>query len=177
MIEKPIPESYWVLPGRFLAGEYPGLGHDQVETQRRLIAFIRTRFDTFIDLTSENERPPYASLLSKEGQLAGRIVRHRRFSFPDFSVPSREKMVAALDAIDGELAEGRKVYLHCVGGIGRTGTTVGCYLVRHGVKPADALLQVRDLYRTSLQSLFVPESPETGEQARFILNWDENGLA
>ena len=177
MIDKPIPASYWVLPGEFLVGEYPGLGYDLAGTRRRLAAFLKAGFDHFIDLTSENERPSYLSILSKEAEFMGREVRHQRYSFPDFSVPSRASMVAALDAIDAALAEGRMVYLHCVGGIGRTGITVGCYLVRHGMKPADALSHLRELYLTSLQSLIVPVTPETKEQAGFILNWDKNGLA
>jgi protein-tyrosine phosphatase len=86
-------------------------------------------------------------------------------------------MVAALDAIDEALAEGRKVYLHCVGGIGRTGITVGCYLVRHGMRSSEALCHLRELYRASAQSLVAPDSPESDEQAGFILNWEENGLA
>jgi hypothetical protein len=177
MIEKPISQSYWVLPGQFLAGEYPGLGYDQAGTRQRLAAILRAGFDSFIDLTNENERPPYFSLLNKEAELAGLEVHHQRFSFPDFNVPSPTAMVAALDAIDASLAEGHKVYLHCVGGIGRTGITVGCYLVRHGMKSMDALHRLRELYGGSLQSFFVPNTPETEEQARFILTWGENGLA
>ncbi len=174
---KPIPASYWVLPGRFLAGEYPGLRYDEVQTRQRLTAFLNAGFDTFIDLTNENERPPYFSMLGEEAGADGRLVRYRRFSFPDFQVPSHERMVAALDAIDAALAENRKVYLHCVGGIGRTGITVGCYLIRHGMKPSEALLRLDELYQNAAQSLIAPHSPESEEQVNFILNWEENGLA
>jgi hypothetical protein len=177
MIEKPIPQSYWVLPGQFLAGAYPGLDYDLAGTRERLTSFLNAGFETFIDLTSENERPPYSSILSNLAENVVGDVRHQRFSFPDFSVPSRASMVAVLDAIDAALAEGRLVYLHCVGGIGRTGITVGCYLVRHGMMSTDALSHLRGLYHSSLQSLIVPKTPETDEQAKFILNWDENGLA
>jgi protein-tyrosine phosphatase len=86
-------------------------------------------------------------------------------------------MTATLDAIDAALGEGHKVYLHCVGGIGRTGTTVGCWLIRHAMKPSEALLQLQELYQTAEQSQFSPRSPESDEQVRFILNWDEHGLA
>lgn len=34
------------------------------------------------------------------------------------------------------LAAGQTVYVHCYGGIGRTGTVVGCWLVRHGLSGA-----------------------------------------
>jgi hypothetical protein len=174
---KPIPASYWVLPDRFLAGEYPGLRYDEVQTRQRLSAFLDAGFDTFIDLTSENERPPYCSILEEEAGYDGRLVRYRRFSFPDYQVPSHEKMAAALDAIDAALAEGRKVYLHCVGGIGRTGITVGCYLIRHGMKPMEALQHLREMYHAAAQSLLAPQSPESDDQVNFILNWEEHGLA
>ena len=174
---KPIPESYWVLPGRFLAGEYPGLRGNEAQTRRRLLAFLHAGFDTFIDLTGENERPPYFSILSEDAGKIGHQVRHQRFPFPDFQVPPPEKMVAVLDAIDTALAEGRTVYLHCVGGIGRTGMTIGCYLIRHGMKPAQALHHMRELYQSAAQSHFAPQSPESDDQVNFILNWEEHGLA
>ncbi|MGA2504491.1 MAG: dual specificity protein phosphatase family protein [Anaerolineales bacterium] len=177
MIYKPIPESYWVFPGQFLAGEYPVRSNNKAVTHERLSAFLNAGFDTFIDLTIENERPPYTSILKNEATYFELEIRHLRFSFPDFSVPSPQMMVAALDAIDAALSESRKVYLHCVGGIGRTGLVVGCYLIRHGMDPADALHHLRELYHTSLQSFIVPETPETDAQAMFIRKWGENGLA
>ena len=51
MIEKPIPKSHWVLPGRFLAGEYPALGQYVYGTRLRLAAFLKAGFYSFIDLT------------------------------------------------------------------------------------------------------------------------------
>ena len=177
MNDKPIPESYWVLPGRFLAGEYPGLRYDELGARRRLAAFLDAGFDTFIDLTSAGERPPYLPLLQEQARAYERPITHLRFSFPDFGVPVPETMLATLDAIDAALAEGRTVYLHCVGGIGRTGTTVGCWFIRHGMQPSDALLRLNELYQTAEQSFLSPHSPESDEQARFILNWKEHGLA
>jgi hypothetical protein len=177
MKDKPIPESYWVLPGQFLAGEYPGLRYDEFGTRQRLTAFINAGFDTFIDLTCEGERPAYLPLLEEEAGLYEHPLFHRRFSFPDFNIPTPAMMTTTLDAIDAALGEGHKVYLHCVGGIGRTGTTVGCWLIRHAMRPSEALLQLQELYQTAEQSQFSPRSPESDEQVRFILNWEEHGLA
>jgi Polymorphic toxin system, DSP-PTPase phosphatase len=177
MNTKPIPESFWVLPGRFLAGGYPVLPQDERGTHQRLCAFIRDGFDTFIDLTCAGERPTYLPTLQEEARANGHQVHHLRFSFPDFNVPAPEAMTATLDAIDVALGEGHKVYLHCVGGIGRTGTTVGCWLIRHGMKPPEALRHLRELYREALQSMFIPQCPESDEQVMFILNWEEDGLA
>ena len=80
-------------------------------------------------------------------------------------------MKSILDQIDRSLAAGRKVYLHCWGGIGRTGTTVGCYLVRRGLNGEQALGQLAAWWRDVPKSRIHPQSPETREQAAFIRNW------
>ncbi len=177
--DKPIPGSYWVLPGRFLAGEYPALRYDEERSRQRLIAFLEAGFDTFIDLTNGAERPAYVPVLDEEAGYYGKEARHTNFSFPDFRAPSQAAMTAALDAIDSALADGHKVYLHCVGGIGRTGTTVACWLIRHGMQPEEALAHLRELYSSAAQSAISPHSPEADDQIEFILRWKEmeDGLA
>lgn len=169
---RPLPESYWVEAGRLLAGEYPGATGD-FQTRKRLTALLNAGFDTFIDLTRSGELPPYQPLLEEEARLLGVYVDHQRFPIGDFGLPGREQMVAILDAIDSALAAGRKVYLHCWGGIGRTGTTVGCYLVRRGRSGGDALRQLAEWWRAVPKSARYTHSPETPAQMDFILTWDE----
>jgi hypothetical protein len=71
--------------------------------------------------------------------------------------------------LDAALAAGETVYLHCWGGTGRTGTAVGCHLVRHGMSGDQALQQIKDwLYDTPKRGR---SSPETTEQRRLVLNW------
>jgi len=82
-------------------------------------------------------------------------------------------MIHLLDAIDEALEHGRNVYVHCWGGIGRTGITVGCHLVRHGMKNSEAVEQVNKLYKTRPNNPSYPRSPETSKQIDFILNWHE----
>jgi protein tyrosine/serine phosphatase len=168
--DKPIPESYWVVPGQFLAGEYPS-DRDETRSRARLAAFLNAGFDTFIDLTNEGERPPYRALLEEEAGDGQRTIDYQRFPFPDFNVPEPATMLAVLDALEAALAAGRKVYLHCVGGIGRTGTTVGCYLVRHGRSGSQALAELARLYAAAAQSSFSPRSPEDSRQVAFVRDW------
>ena len=184
--DRPIPASYWVVPGQFLAGEYAG-GRDEEQTRQRLTAFLSAGFDTFFDLTAEGELPPYLPVLLEEtGHYDSAIGYHydrrvhygsptgyhyHRFPIPDKGLPSSQTMTAILEAIDAATAQGRKVYLHCRGGIGRTGTTVACYLVHHGLDGKAALGRLNELYQTSEQFTFFPHAPETEEQAAFVLNW------
>ena len=55
---------------------------------------------------------------------------------PARSAVSAEEERQILDAIDSEISEGQKVYVHCWGGIGRTG--LGGIGHRHGRRPARA---------------------------------------
>jgi len=141
----PVPESYRVA-GRVFAGEYPGA--------ERLAAFADV--DVFVDLTHPDDGlPPYEQLLP-----AGA----RRVAIPvaDFSVPPEDAIVRALDAVDDAVAQERSVYVHCWGGRGRTGTVVGCWLVRHGATGEDALRRVAELRGAG---------PETEGQRQAVLGW------
>ena len=173
---RPILESYWVVPGRLLAGEYPAQFDEEV-TRKRLDALIEAGFDLFIDLTISDEADealPYRETLLETAKTHKVKVTHLRFPIGDFGLPSPEKMNSILDAIDEGLQAGRKIYLHCLGGIGRTGTTVGCYLVRQGKSGADALDQLSAWWKSVPKSRYHPRSPETAKQANFILTWAQH---
>jgi hypothetical protein len=64
----------------------------------------------------------------------------------------------------------RPVYVHCWGGKGRTGTVVGCYLVRHGIAEGEAALKAIQKMRRNDPKAHEP-SPETREQCDFVLRW------
>jgi hypothetical protein len=170
MTDRPIPESYWVEPGHLLAGEYPGQLNDEL-TRRRINAFIQGGFDTFINLTRPNETLAYDRILFEEAKIYGVVVKHLRFPIGDFGVPTSSQMAKILDTIDDELKSGSKIYLHCLGGIGRTGTTVGCFLVEQGKSGEEALHQLSEWWQMVPKSRFHPNSPETREQMDFVRNW------
>ena len=89
------------------------------------------------------------------------------------SVPSVEAMTSILDAIDGAMEAGRTVYVHCWGGIGRTGTVVGCWLVRRGDTGDEALDQIAEWWKHVEKSWRVPRSPQTHEQHEYVRRWAE----
>jgi predicted protein tyrosine phosphatase len=80
-------------------------------------------------------------------------------------------MKKILDTLDQLLKDGRKIYIHCWGGVGRTGTTVGCYLIRHGKTGEEALAQLAVWWQHVPKHSLHPRSPETDEQVKFILDW------
>jgi hypothetical protein len=171
--ERPLPESYWVIPGQFLAGEYPGQYQEEL-TRKRLDALIEAGFDVFIDLTQPHENVPYAGVLRDEARIFEANVSRHAFPIEDFGLPAPGHMNSILDAIDDGLQAGRKIYLHCWGGIGRTGTTVGCFLVRHGRTGPEALEQLAAWWRGVPKSRYHPYSPETAQQRDFILRWAQH---
>lgn len=172
MKQIPIPESYWVEEGQFLAGEYPA-SYDLETSRRRLEAFLEAGVRTFINLTQPHELPPYEGLLKDLAHLHNIELFHQRFSIRDHGVPSTATMSAILNEIEDSIQDQKPVYVHCWGGIGRTGTVVGCYLIRKGLQPEDALLRVASLYKSRSPSEYLPVSPETPEQFSFVRNWRE----
>ena len=91
-------------------------------------------------------------------------LRVLRLPIRDVSVPARARPVVALLARVRELvAEGKRVAIHCAGGIGRAGTVGGCYLRGEGMGPAEAL--------AALHRARGPRCPETGAQREYVTRW------
>jgi protein-tyrosine phosphatase len=160
---------YWVLQNKFLAGEYPR-NLDESSSQEKLGSLIKTAdVSAFIDLTEENEGlEPYSHFLDKfDG------VSHQRFPIRDMSIPATKELASGiLDAIDEHIQNQRIVYLHCWGGIGRTGVVVGCWLARHGCHGKSALVRLQELWLQCPKSAYC-STPQTIEQIQYIVNWEE----
>jgi protein-tyrosine phosphatase len=70
------------------------------------------------------------------------------------------------------MANGEMVYVHCWGGVGRTGVVIGCWLARNGSMGESALLRLRQLWQHCPKSR-TRQSPETAEQEGYIIGWKE----
>jgi ADP-ribosyl-[dinitrogen reductase] hydrolase len=160
----PLPNSYWVVPGQVLAGEYPA-APDPDKTRERLKRLLDAGIECFIDLTQPDELPSY------EGKLPEGIDYLRR-PIEDHSLPaSPAQMMQVLESITESVRAGRPVYVHCRAGIGRTGTAIGCLLVERGFTGDQALEELNALWQKSRRSVSWPFVPETEEQAGYVRNW------
>lgn len=171
--ERPIAESYWVVPGRLLVGEYPG-SPSRAEAMERLRRFLRAGVTCFVDLTETRELPSYEALLPF-ATPDGRRVEYQREPIRDHGLPEGpEHMRRILALVDDALAAGHVVYLHCRAGVGRSATVAGCWLAeqRHG---RDAYDQLQRCWRQSARSQAWPEVPETREQVEFVNSWAARG--
>jgi hypothetical protein len=165
----PLDESYWVLPGKLLAGEYPGRREEQ-ETRKRLQGLILAGIRICIDLTKPGEiEPSYREIFLEELSHYGYVGQYHHFPIYDFGIPDTDQLVRTLDKIDECVTGSRPVYVHCRAGIGRTGLVVGCYLVRHGKTGNEALMTIKQL-RSTISSSWM-QSPETDAQVDFVRNW------
>lgn len=172
---KPFDDCYWVVPDRLLAGEYPGSPLPW-QSRIKLLRLLDAGITYCLDLTSKKDPlKAYTKQLRELATAKGMTVIHSRKSIPDRGCPSRELMLEILDEIDAAMAAGHNVYVHCWGGVGRTGTVIGCHLVRSGATGEEALERLAQLFgnMSRIKRMMNPRSPETDAQRSFVTEWSE----
>ncbi len=169
----PTSSSYWVVPGFLLCGAYPG-AQDPEERRSKVQALVDAGVQTFVNLMEEDETNYAGEPFSPYAALAREFcpdVQCIRYPIKDLSVPSPADMAVILAAIDEALAAKRPVYVHCWGGVGRTGTVIGCWLLRHGHAISGNVLDILMDLRKQDRERRHRMSPETAEQQRFVKRW------
>jgi hypothetical protein len=168
---RPHGNCYWLVPGVLLAGEYPRTP-EEASSRTKLRATLQAGVRHFVDLTEAHEGLlPYDGLLSEEAAARGLTVSHERHAIRDLEVPTDA------DALRGLLARLRApregaTYVHCWGGIGRTGTVIGCLLVELGFSGPQALDLIAMKWQVMAKRHRRPRSPETEAQHRFVRAWE-----
>lgn len=162
-INRPLNQSYEVLGnGVIYAGEYPGDKNVEI-AKHKIEQMYHFGIRHFIDLTEEGELCPYNHLLPDD-------TTYNRFPIVDCRAPKSVESVQRLLLSIEELKKmDGYVYVHCWGGVGRTGTIVACYLSQNWDKPdlKHTLDVLRRIFSTMPKSAY-RETPETKEQINFI---------
>jgi ADP-ribosylglycohydrolase len=168
-MKPPLPNSYWVEPGRLLAGEHPA-AVDPASTRERIALLVAAGVRNFIDLTEPHELEPYRTLLGSD-------VGYENFPMPDHSLPrSPQQMREVQVALERAMGAAGAVYVHCRAGIGRTGVTIGCYLREQGESPQGAMVELNRLWQQNARAARWPSIPETQEQEDYVRGWQPHPL-
>ena len=166
---KPIEYSYQVSKNVF-AGEHPLFDIYKSSIKGNIPRLLKFGITVFLDLTQSYEVPEYTSFLPPDV---------RRISFPirNCDVPSRVESVIGLFRRLEQLMHEQpqaKLYIHCHGGVGRTGTIVACYYIYfEHLSFEEALDKMRRQYTQSPRSKFM-NAPETKRQIEFVRRFAEN---
>lgn len=172
----PFERSYWVEPGKFLAGCYPGAKQAD-RARKRLLDLLDAGIRCIINLMEDYETDwkgeeirHYEEEVQALAEARGINLECVRMPVPETSIPTIAGMKWILDKIDQSIDRDKPVYLHCWSGKGRTGAVVGCYLVRHGIAvEKDALKAIIEL-RKSDAARNEP-SPENERQRWMVYSW------
>ncbi len=176
----PIKNSYVVCNDlNIFAGEYPGdkdMNKCRIKIQD---VFCWGKIKYFYDLTCEGELTPYAHFLEES-------KHYTRFPIPDCGIPTNTANVARL--CQEIIYHGQNgywqndgIYIHCWGGVGRTGTIVAClyaYLMKNkGMNVEEiyskSMQQLQDAFSKCPKSKF-RMSPENYMQREFVRKFIEN---
>ena len=115
----PFPRSYWAVPGKLLAGCYPGSENND-EAHRKLKGLLDHGIRHVINLMEPDEfnwdrKPfvPYEIQMKSIAESMGVDVTFERIPIRDMRTSSRTEMIEILDRIAQSIEKGKPVYIHC----------------------------------------------------------------
>lgn len=123
---------YWIIDGVLAGCSRPGANGGDIDHE---LAELRGQgVGALLTLT---ETPLAAGALERHG------LRGLHLPVDDFHAPTTGQMLEALAFIDEARADGEAVAVHCLAGMGRTGTVLAAYLIRGGLPATGAIDSVR----------------------------------
>lgn len=86
---RPHNNSYWIHPGKLIAGGYPlsMSVYDEVGVER-IQAILKAGINVFVDLTEKDEIRDYSQLVREEAAKLAKIAHYYRFSIQDANAPT-----------------------------------------------------------------------------------------
>jgi protein-tyrosine phosphatase len=150
-------------PGRLGLTTMPGRPDLDRDLGEDLEALARDGITHVACLVEDRELGHYGVPDLLEGYRAAGL-EVRRLPIADMGVPSHEQMAGLVAWMGERLAEGRRVLVHCVGGLGRSGTAAACYLRHRGLGTEEAIGEVRRARS--------PMAVENARQEEFVRSYE-----
>ncbi len=132
-----LPNFSWLEEYKLAALSYP-------ESEDAFTLLWKMGIRVLINLTEE---PPPGEILRKVGILTEHIP------IVDFTAPTLKQVEQALTMIHFYLEKNMPVAVHCIAGLGRTGTILACYLVREAMSAGEAITAIRRWRPGSIETL------------------------
>lgn len=118
----------WVLPGKLLAGGYPGASESEAH-EAIIKATVEAGVDSFVCLMPNDQLQNFAPYAPIARRLKP-MLELLQCPIVDGTVTTDASARSAADTIIRRVLAGNVVYVHCWGGHGRTGTIVSILLGR-----------------------------------------------
>jgi len=150
-----LPNFHWIIEGVLAGMAMPGSGmwepmKDFEELKKRGIGALVTLLERAI---------PYDIVLR-----GGLVPTH--IPIDDFGPPTIRQAEELCAFVDRMKSDGKAVAVHCLAGLGRTGTMAAAYLMHHyGLDANDAMEKIRVIEPGYIQSR---------EQEGFLFEWAEH---
>ena len=160
MIELMLTELPFSMPGKIFRSPMPFSRFDRQDVWP---AILEEGIDLVIVLTEKQEYLVYANKdLPEFYRSQGMVVEH--IPVPDFGIPEDIKSwEAGLNLVNEAAQSGKKVVVHCLAGIGRTGTFLACLAKENlGLNGEEAIQWVRES---------IPGAMENSYQEDFVKNY------
>lgn len=132
----------WIIPYKLAQGPLPRINE---------LKSLSETFDVFIILIMPHEVPGgidyYLSMLNSYG------IEYIHVPTPDFHPLQLLELYYLSRYIEEQISNGRKVFVHCMGGVGRSGLVTASYLVYKGYDLYSAIKYLRDRVPYAIENI------------------------
>lgn len=156
-----IDKEHIDIKGRIGIGRAPGYGSVRFDDYRSM----KEQGITKIYCLQEEDELQYLAeetAKQREDSLSELGIELIHSPIGDFRIPTPEQAKRLSKMIMNDVIGGKSILIHCMGGLGRSGTIAACALVHYGLKPDEAINLVRTVR---------PGTLETDQQVAFVMGF------